>query len=50
LDNSELKAAVILDDGFWYFFTYQLGDDDMVDFLQTFQMLINSFLVTPTDA
>ena len=50
LDNSELSAAVILDDASWYFFTYRLNDEAMIDFLQTFQMLINSFLVTPTDA
>lgn len=43
--QTELKAVVLFDD-VWYFFDYELNDEDMVDFLQTFQMLINSFVVT----
>jgi hypothetical protein len=44
LDISELKAAIIIDPA-WYFVTYDLNDESMVNYLQTFEMLLNSFVV-----
>ncbi len=45
MSNDELTTFVVVDEVV-YTFIYDLRDELTVDFLQTFQMLINSFVVT----
>jgi len=43
--SSDERTSVVVTDSFFYSFTYDLDDEVTVDFLQTFQMLINSFYI-----
>ncbi len=46
LSNDELVAYLVFDEGV-YAFSYDLRDDLTIEYLQTFEMILNSFLLLP---